>query len=310
MGWRLYLPESWASDAQRRSEAGIPEGIVFRQKGELALEIIDQIREWGLPDRVVLGDAGYGDGTEFREELEKRELKYAVGVQPQVGLWLKPPKITPLQTTGKGRLRTASRYGEQRPSTAQEAATQAKAWRKIRWRPRCVVACASQSARQRREVLRRRKRSWHRRPAGGQRRDGRDHRQGHRHRSVRTTEDLRAILPGGAAKPDISTLQRIGHFYFALTSWRKTSVSVLHSLGWPFDPSIKASPIGCQPDQNVRPLSEAHQSPTDSSDESTFQWPRPSEDVPQDSGPKTCACNFSKHNDLVRLLSPLSELVQ
>src|ERR1022692_3296753 len=54
LGWRLYLPESWAKDAKRRREAGIPEGIVFRKKWELALEIIDQIREWGLPDRVVL----------------------------------------------------------------------------------------------------------------------------------------------------------------------------------------------------------------------------------------------------------------
>ena len=74
------------------------------KKWELALEIIDQIREWGLPDRVVLGDAGYGDGTEFREELEKRELRYAVGVLPQVGVWLKPPRrFTPLKITGKGR---------------------------------------------------------------------------------------------------------------------------------------------------------------------------------------------------------------
>ncbi len=69
-----------SGDARR----SIPEGIVFRRKWELALEIIDQIREWGLPDRVVLGDAGYGDGTEFREELEKRKLKYAVGVLPKV----------------------------------------------------------------------------------------------------------------------------------------------------------------------------------------------------------------------------------
>src|SRR6266852_2546039 len=69
LGWRLYLPESWANDAKRRREAGIPEDIVFRKKWELALEIIDQIREWGLP---------------------------------QVGVWLQPPQITPLKTTGKG----------------------------------------------------------------------------------------------------------------------------------------------------------------------------------------------------------------
>jgi len=61
----------WTKDAERRKEAGIPEELVFRKKWELALDIIDQIRDWGLPDQVVLADAGYGDGTEFREELEK-----------------------------------------------------------------------------------------------------------------------------------------------------------------------------------------------------------------------------------------------
>ena len=41
LGWRLYLPESWANDAERRREAGIPEEVVFRKKWELALEIMD-----------------------------------------------------------------------------------------------------------------------------------------------------------------------------------------------------------------------------------------------------------------------------
>ncbi len=134
LGWRLYLPESWINDTGRRREAGIPEDLVFRKKWELALEIIDQVRGWGLPDRVVLADAGYGDGTEFREELEKRGLNYAVGVPPQMGVWLKPPKLTTLPAKGKGRPPSAVRYGDQRPATAQAAAQQAKGWKKIRWR--------------------------------------------------------------------------------------------------------------------------------------------------------------------------------
>jgi SRSO17 transposase len=88
LGWRLYLPESWAKDEQRRSEAGIPTEIAFRPKWKLALDIIDQIRGWGLADRVVLADAGYGESTEFREELEQRQLRYIVGVAPQVGYGL------------------------------------------------------------------------------------------------------------------------------------------------------------------------------------------------------------------------------
>ena len=134
LGWRLYLPESWAKDAERRKEAGIPEELVFRKKWELALDIIDQIRDWGLPDQVVLADAGYGDGTEFREELEKRGLAYAVGVTPQVGVWLKPPKIIVHEAKHRGRPPTEARYGGQRPMLAQEAARQAKGWKKVRWR--------------------------------------------------------------------------------------------------------------------------------------------------------------------------------
>ncbi|MGH9725705.1 MAG: IS701 family transposase [Candidatus Acidiferrales bacterium] len=134
LGWRLYLPESWISDAERRREAGIPEDLVFRKKWELALAIIDQVRGWGLPDRIVLADAGYGDATEFREELEKRGLSYAVGIPPQLGVWLKPPKLTALPAKGKGRPPGAVRYGGQRPANAQAAAQQAKGWKKIRWR--------------------------------------------------------------------------------------------------------------------------------------------------------------------------------
>jgi len=67
LAWRLYLPEEWAMDAQRRKDAGIPDEIVFRTKWQLALEIIDEVRGWGLPDRVVIADAGYGETTEFRD---------------------------------------------------------------------------------------------------------------------------------------------------------------------------------------------------------------------------------------------------
>src|SRR5260370_13231811 len=71
LGWRLYLPETWAHDTQRRQEAGIPAEEVFRPKWELALDIIDQIPRCGLADRAVLADARYGESTEFRQQLEQ-----------------------------------------------------------------------------------------------------------------------------------------------------------------------------------------------------------------------------------------------
>jgi SRSO17 transposase len=84
LGWRLYLPESWARDEKRRKAAGVPEEVVFRTKWQLALDMIDRVRSWGLPDRVVVADGGYGEATDFREALESRGLRYVVGIAPQV----------------------------------------------------------------------------------------------------------------------------------------------------------------------------------------------------------------------------------
>jgi SRSO17 transposase len=49
---RLYLPESGSENPQRRAEAGIPQQVQFREKWELALELIDPVRGWGLTGRV------------------------------------------------------------------------------------------------------------------------------------------------------------------------------------------------------------------------------------------------------------------
>src|SRR5713226_5292142 len=102
LGWRLYLPESWTKDRERRQAAGVPEEVVFKKKWELALDLIDQVRDWGVPDRIVLGDAGYGEATEFRDALEERGLRYAVGIAPNVGAWIKPPKIKVPEYSGRG----------------------------------------------------------------------------------------------------------------------------------------------------------------------------------------------------------------
>ena len=55
---------SWAGDcicrslgpktSARRQAAGVPEEVVFKKKWELALDLLDQARGWGLPDRIVV----------------------------------------------------------------------------------------------------------------------------------------------------------------------------------------------------------------------------------------------------------------
>jgi SRSO17 transposase len=112
-GWRLYLPESWAKDRQRREEAGIPPDVKFQTKWQLGLDIIDQVRGWGLADRIVVGDAGYGDATEFRDGLETRGLPYIVGISSALGVWTKPPAATvPPPHSGRGAPATRYAYGQ------------------------------------------------------------------------------------------------------------------------------------------------------------------------------------------------------
>lgn len=134
LGWRLYLPESWAQDKERRQAAGVPAEVVFQKKWELALDLIDPVRGWGVPDRMVLADAGYGEVTEFRDALEERDLRYAVGLAPHVGVWTKPPPIQVPPYSGRGARPKKWDYGDPRPSSVKDVALKAKGWKKVRWR--------------------------------------------------------------------------------------------------------------------------------------------------------------------------------
>ncbi len=65
--WRLFLPASWdpASPdagpdvAGRRDRAGIPDEIGHREKWRLALDMIDEMADWGLRSPLGVADAGY-----------------------------------------------------------------------------------------------------------------------------------------------------------------------------------------------------------------------------------------------------------
>jgi SRSO17 transposase len=92
--YQLYLPENWAGDAELRRKAGVPEEVRFQTKQEIALDQIRSLREEGVERGVVLVDAAYGNDHGFREELEKLELEYVVGIQSSTSVW--PPGTAPL----------------------------------------------------------------------------------------------------------------------------------------------------------------------------------------------------------------------
>lgn len=136
--WRLYLPEAWAKDRERRVGAGIPEDVGFLEKWRIALEEIDRLLAEDLPPAPVVSDAGYGDTTDFRDALTERGLSYALGVKGTTSVW--PPgeePQAPKRWSGRGRPpKLLRRDGRHRPVSARELAHQlpGKAWKAVRWR--------------------------------------------------------------------------------------------------------------------------------------------------------------------------------
>jgi SRSO17 transposase len=76
----LYLPRAWTNAPARRAEAGVPMQIVFRNKVELAEEMLERAFEADVPARWVLADSFYGRSHAFRAWLEERGRPYAVMV--------------------------------------------------------------------------------------------------------------------------------------------------------------------------------------------------------------------------------------
>ena len=53
---RLYLPKVWADDPDRRAIAGVPDGVRFQTKPEIALQQTRQALADGVPSGMALMD--------------------------------------------------------------------------------------------------------------------------------------------------------------------------------------------------------------------------------------------------------------
>ena len=80
VAYRLYLPEDWAKDSERRRKTGVPKEVSFKTKPEIALEQITAACEAGLPRGVVLMDAGYGNNSGLRADITALGLAYVAGI--------------------------------------------------------------------------------------------------------------------------------------------------------------------------------------------------------------------------------------
>jgi SRSO17 transposase len=79
LDFRLYLPENWARDKQRRRECHVPDDVHYRTRPEQCLEMLDL---WGtqVPHGWVVGDDELGRHTQFRHQLRARGERYVLGI--------------------------------------------------------------------------------------------------------------------------------------------------------------------------------------------------------------------------------------
>src|SRR6202049_2724111 len=104
VAYRLYLPEDWVADGERRRKAGVPEEISFKTKPEIALEQLRWACEAGIARGVVLMDAGYGCNTNLRTGISALALCYVAGILSQTSVWVSGTgPLPPKKWSGRGR---------------------------------------------------------------------------------------------------------------------------------------------------------------------------------------------------------------
>lgn len=131
--WRLFMPAEWDGNP-RRQACRVPEDVTHEPKWKLALQMIDELCEWGLEPPVVLGDGAYGDVTELRVGLAERGISYVLDVKGSTSAL--PASAKPQRPQGPGRGRPpASRYRRPFDSLAGLARAAGKdACVEVKWR--------------------------------------------------------------------------------------------------------------------------------------------------------------------------------
>jgi SRSO17 transposase len=113
---RLYLPEPWANDADRRTKAKVPDEVTFQTKPQIALELLDQAKDWGVRWACVTADADSGDNPNSLDGLEQRRQRSVVAVRADFAVT------------------RARRGGQERRADAMVQAQVARSWPSVTWR--------------------------------------------------------------------------------------------------------------------------------------------------------------------------------
>ncbi len=132
---RLYLPEEWCQDWQRRQEARVPDEVIFQTKLQLALQMLEHAWVRGVPMEWVTGDEIYGDDTRLRDGVAQARKKYVLAVSANTPVWRESqPVVAPFKGQ-KGRPRKqphlANGAAAWEPVSAVVAALPFQAWKRL-----------------------------------------------------------------------------------------------------------------------------------------------------------------------------------
>ncbi|MBA3538169.1 MAG: IS701 family transposase [Deltaproteobacteria bacterium] len=80
LGFRLYLPEEWCEDAERRCKAKIPDDVEFQTKPAIGGDLVARAAGWRIRRAPVLGDQAYGNDAKLRTRLHGDGIDYVLSV--------------------------------------------------------------------------------------------------------------------------------------------------------------------------------------------------------------------------------------
>src|SRR3990172_11244267 len=114
---RLFMPDQWLEEerAEQRQACGVPEGLQFKTKPEIGLELLKSAIQRGkLPFFWVAADALYGDSPAFRDGVAATGKVFFTAIKDNSLIWCSPPKVHVPQWSGHGRHPTRLRLSDKR----------------------------------------------------------------------------------------------------------------------------------------------------------------------------------------------------
>jgi SRSO17 transposase len=101
---RLYLPEDWAADTERRKKCHVPGDVVFQERWRIALDLLDRSRA-DFPHAWVAADDEFGRAAEFRAALRHWGERYVLDVPCNTTVRDLDGRRPPRRKAGVGRKR-------------------------------------------------------------------------------------------------------------------------------------------------------------------------------------------------------------